>query len=82
MVHVGYNHFVKIDKIVSIASVQKYMPVPITRAIQQAKDAGKAIDLTAGRKTKSVVFTTSGYVVLSGLESRTIVQRMSNGAVY
>lgn len=81
MVNVGYNNYVKIDKIVSIASVQKYMPVPIRRAIHQAQDEGKAIDLTAGRKTKSVIFTTSGYVVLSGLESRTIVQRGEGGAV-
>ena len=81
MVNVGYNNYVKIDKIVSIASVQKYMPVPIRRAIHQAQDEGKAIDLTAGRRTKSVIFTTSGDVVLSAMESRTIMQRMMCGAV-
>lgn len=81
MVHVGYNHYIKVDKIVSIASTQKYMPVPITRAVRKAQDEGRAIDLTAGRKTKSVIFTTSGYIVLSAMESRTIVQRISKGTV-
>lgn len=81
MVNVGYKNYIAIDKIVSIASVQKYMPVPIRRAIHEAQDADKAIDLTAGRRTKSVIFTTSGYIVLSAMEGRTIVQRMDNSAV-
>lgn len=81
MVHVGYNHFVKMDKIVSIASIQKYIPGPIRRAIQQAQEEGTIIDLTAGRKTRSVIFTSAGYVVLSAMDSRTITQRMRNGAV-
>ena len=43
-----------------------------------AKDAGKAIDATQGRKTKSVIVMDDGYVVLSALVPDTIAIRFND----
>ncbi|MFQ9511148.1 MAG: extracellular matrix/biofilm biosynthesis regulator RemA family protein [Lachnospiraceae bacterium] len=48
---------------------------PTNRLVQNAKDKGIAIDATQGRKTKSVLVTSGGYVVLSALLPDTIAGR-------
>jgi regulator of extracellular matrix RemA (YlzA/DUF370 family) len=55
--------------------------------VQSAKDAGTAIDATCGRKTKAVIVTDSGHLVLSALLPETIANRVnireeSDAAVY
>jgi len=45
--------------------------------VQSAKDAGTAIDATCGRKTKSVIVTESGHLVLSALLPETIANRVN-----
>ena len=42
---------------------------PIKRLIQDAKDAGRVIDVTCGRKTRAVIITDSDHVVLSALQA-------------
>ena len=79
MIHVGFNNYVQKDKIISVANTQKHVPSPIRRALHHAQNEGKDINLTAGRRTKSVIFTVSGHVILCALESRTIIQRIRDG---
>lgn len=73
MVHVGFNNFVAIDKIVAIAGPSSS---PIKRSIQHKQDKELAIDLTNGRRTKAAIFTTSKHVVLAALETVTISGRI------
>lgn len=76
MLNVGHNNFVQLDKIVSIYTVQQYMSAPVKAAIKSAKETDRLIDLTAGRRTKSVIFTVSGQVVLSSIEGGTLIKRV------
>lgn len=71
-VNIGYGNVVAVDKIVAIISPD---PAPIKRAIQEARDAGRVIDATHGRKTRSVIFAIDGLLVLSSLQPETISQR-------
>lgn len=75
LIHVGFKNYLATDTIVAIA-----MPTsaPIKLSVQGARDKGVIIDLTAGRRTKSVIFTTSKYVVLSALEPATIDGRLAD----
>ncbi len=73
MVHVGFHHFVAIEKIVAIAAPSS---APIKRSIQDANDKKLVIDLTSGRRTKAAIFTTSKHVALSALEPLTITGRI------
>ena len=69
LVNIGYGNVVNADKVVAVISPES---APIKRMVQNAKDQGMAIDATQGRKTKSVIVTENGYLVLSALIPETI----------
>jgi regulator of extracellular matrix RemA (YlzA/DUF370 family) len=53
---------------------------PIKRIIQDAKDAGRVIDATCGRKTRAVIITDSDHVILSALQAETVANRLASDA--
>jgi hypothetical protein len=42
----------------------------------EAKKAGKLVDATNGRRTRSIIVTDSDHVVLSAIQTETIAQRL------
>ena len=54
---------------------------PIKRIIQDAKDAGRVIDASCGRKTRAVIITDSDHVILSALQAETVANRLSSDDV-
>ena len=74
-INVGYGNMVAVERIVTLASPDS---APIKRLIQDAKDAGRVIDVTCGRKTRAVVITDSEHVILSALQTETIANRLEN----
>jgi len=53
---------------------------PAKRLMQDAKDSGRAIDCTCGRKTRCVIIMDSDHVILSAIQNETISARMSGAA--
>ena len=51
---------------------------PIKRLIQDAKDDGRVIDVTCGRKTRAVIITDSEHVILSAIQTETIANRLDS----
>ncbi|WMJ88498.1 DUF370 domain-containing protein [Anaerocolumna sp. MB42-C2] len=74
LINIGFGNVVNSNKIVGIISPEA---APIKRMVQSAKDAGTAIDATCGRKTKAVIVTDSGHLVLSALLPETIANRIN-----
>ena len=72
LVNIGFGNVINIDKVVSIVSPDA---APIKRMVQQAKDEGRAIDATCGRRTRAVIVTDSNQLVLSALLPETISHR-------
>ena len=72
LVNVGYGNVVNMNKVISIVRADA---APIKRMIQNAKDAGLALDATCGRKTKCILVMDSGHLVLSALLPETIESR-------
>lgn len=70
---VGNGNLVSVERVVSIATTES---MPIRRLIQDAKDEGRAIDVSCGKKTASVIFTDSDYLVLSAESVETIKERI------
>lgn len=64
-INVGYGNLVAADRIVTIASPDA---APIKRLVQDARDAGAVIDVSCGKKTRSVIVTDSRHVILSSME--------------
>ncbi|MDF2541161.1 MAG: hypothetical protein K0S47_879 [Herbinix sp.] len=74
LVNVGFGNVVNSSKIIGIISPEA---APIKRMVQTAKDNGMAIDATCGRRTKAVIVTESGHMVLSSLLPETIAGRVN-----
>lgn len=53
---------------------------PAKRLMQDAKDSGRAIDCTCGRKTRCVIIMDSDHVILSAIQNETVSARMSGMA--
>ena len=67
---------VSADRIVSIVSPDS---APIKRLIQDAKDAGRVIDVSCGRRTRAVIITDSEHIILSAIQAETVANRLDNG---
>ena len=77
-VSVGYGNIVNAERIISVIASDA---APIKRMIQSAKDEGKAVDATCGRKTKSVLVMDSGHLLLSALLPETIAKKINSDSV-
>lgn len=73
-INVGFGNVVNSDKVYSVVSPEA---APIKRMIQNAKDAGTAVDCTCGRKTKAILVMENETIVLSSLLPETIATRMN-----
>ncbi|MFC2047084.1 extracellular matrix/biofilm biosynthesis regulator RemA family protein [Chloroflexota bacterium] len=76
LVHVGFDNFLAIDRVIAIATVNSE---PIRRVIQEAKTKGLLVDMTHGRKTKAVIFLDNGHIILVALATETIAGRLQSG---
>lgn len=72
LINIGYGNMVSSSKIVAVVSPES---APIKRLIQDARDTGKLIDATYGRRTRAVIITDSDHVVLSAVMPETILGR-------
>ena len=73
LVHVGFDNFLAMNRVIAIASLNSE---PIKRTIQEGKTKGLLIDMTHGRKTKAVIFTDSGHIILAALAPETVSGRL------
>lgn len=74
LINIGYGNMVSSDRIVAVVSPES---APIKRLIQVARDEGRAIDATCGRKTRAVIIMDSGHVILSSLITDTLSARIN-----
>lgn len=72
LIHIGFGNIVNTEKIIAVVSPDS---APIKRMVQNAKEAGTAIDATQGRKTKAVIMMENNQLVLSALLPETIASR-------
>ena len=73
LVHIGFGNTLAMDRVIAIAPPNS---APTKRTIQEARNKGLLIDMTNGRRTKAVIFTDSGHVVLAALAPETITGRL------
>ncbi len=76
-INIGFGNMVAAGRVVSLVSPDS---APIKRLVSDAKDAGRAIDVTCGRRTRSVIITDSDHVILSAIQTETISNRLNGQA--
>ena len=74
LINIGYGNMVSSDRIVAVVSPES---APIKRLVQDARDDGRAVDATYGRKTRAVMIMDSGHIVLSSLITETLASRIN-----
>jgi regulator of extracellular matrix RemA (YlzA/DUF370 family) len=74
LVNIGFGNIVAANRIVAIVSPES---APIKRIIQEARENGSLIDATYGRRTRAVVITDSGHVLLSAVQPETVAHRLA-----
>lgn len=75
LIDIGGGSFVSAGRVVAVLCPES---LPVRRLIQDAKNAGRAIDVSCGKKTKAVIVTDSEHIILSAEECETIQERSLN----
>lgn len=77
LINIGFGNMVSASRLVSIVSPES---APIKRIITDAREKGQLIDATYGRRTRAVIVTDSGHIVLSAIQPETIAGRLAGKA--
>ena len=78
LINIGFGNLVTAERIVSIVSPES---APIKRIISDARENSRLVDATFGRRTRAVIITDCGYVILSALQPETVSGRYSGKAM-
>ena len=73
LVNIGFGNMVSARRVVAIVSPES---APIKRIIQDAREGGSLIDATYGRRTRAVIVTDSGHIILSAVQPETVANRV------
>jgi regulator of extracellular matrix RemA (YlzA/DUF370 family) len=74
-ISIGYGNLVASERVVALVSPES---APVKRLIQDAKEQGRVIDVSCGRRTRAVIITDSEHVILSALQAETIANRLES----
>ncbi len=74
LINVGFGNTVMAERIIAVVNTGSS---PARKLKEIAKGAGKLIDVTEGRRTRSILVMDSAHVVLSSIQPDTISQRLA-----
>lgn len=77
MVNIGFGNLVNAQSILAIINPDS---APAKRIVSNAKEEDLLIDATQGRRTKSILISETGRVILSALQPETLGSRFHNGS--
>lgn len=72
LINISFGNFVSSQRVIAIVSPES---APIKRLISEAKESGRLIDATYGRRTRAVIIMDSNHVVLSAIQPETVANR-------
>lgn len=72
--NIGFDNMVSVNKIVAIVSPEG---ASVKRVIQFAKEHHYLLDVSSGRKTRSVIITSDNYIFLSAIQAETLAGRLN-----
>lgn len=74
LINIGFGNMVSANRLIAIVSPES---APIKRIISDAREKGLLIDATYGRRTRAVLITDCGYIILSAIQPETVAGRMT-----
>ena len=73
LLNVGFGNTVMVGRVIAVINTGSS---PARKLKEAAKKEGKLVDVTEGRRTRSILVMDSNHVVLSSVQSDTISQRL------
>ena len=77
LINIGFGNMVSAERLVAVVSPES---APIKRIINDARDKGQLVDATYGRKTRAVIISDSGHIILSAIQPETVAGRATGRA--
>ena len=74
LINIGFGNTVCAERVISVASPES---APIKRLVTESRSEGRIVDVSCGRKTRSVIITDSYHVILSALQCETVAARLN-----
>ncbi len=73
LLNVGFGNTVVANRVVAVI---KTGSSPARKLKENAKNNGKLVDVTEGRRTRAIIVMDSDHVILSSIQTETLSQRM------
>ena len=73
LLNIGFGNTVMVNRIIAVVNTGSS---PARKLKEVAKNSGKLVDVTEGRRTRSMLVMDSNHVILSSVQADTINQRM------
>jgi len=74
LINVGFGNTVMVDRIIAVINTGSS---PARKLKELAKDGERLVDVTEGRRTRSLLVMDSNHVILSSIQPDTISQRLA-----
>jgi regulator of extracellular matrix RemA (YlzA/DUF370 family) len=73
LIHIGFGNMAVAERIIAIIQPASS---PVRRLKDDARENGRLIDATQGRKTRSIIVMDSNHIILSAIQPETIASRI------
>ncbi len=73
MINVGFGNTVVASRVLAVVNPKSS---PMKKLKEEAKASKKLIDVTEGRRTRSIIILDTSHVILSSVQPETITQRL------
>ncbi|HUV50377.1 MAG TPA: DUF370 domain-containing protein [Anaerolineae bacterium] len=75
LLNIGFGNSVAAERIVAIVAPNS---APMKRLKDEARDNKHLVDVTHGRKTRSIIVMDSNHIILSAIQAETMAQRYAS----
>jgi regulator of extracellular matrix RemA (YlzA/DUF370 family) len=73
-VNIGFGNIVNKERVIAILSPDS---TPIKKLKDEFKNTGKIVDATKGKKTRAILITDSGHIIMSAIAPQTLAERIN-----
>jgi hypothetical protein len=74
LINIGFGNSVVAGRVIAVVNPKSS---PMKKLRDEARDQKKIIDVTEGRRTRSIIITDSNHVILSSVQPETLTQRFT-----
>jgi len=72
LINIGFGNAVMANRVIAVVNPKSS---PMKKLKDEARQAGRLIDVTEGRRTRAILVLDSNHVLLSSVQTETLTQR-------